>query len=258
VDPAIAELEQVAALGWRATEEERLGGWLLRAADGVTGRANSALAVGDPGLPLGAALGVVRRWYEARQLPPMINVARPLAGADRRGLDIFLDGLGWGIRPGPAVVMIAKVTQVARHGSHGGAGSAVDPELTLEPDDGWLSIYNHRRSPLPPTARRLLLSAPEQVFATIRDSGQPVAIGRLAIAAGWGGLTAIEVHPDHRRRGLGARITAALSAAAAQRGATRVYLQVEERNTAAVALYSRCGFASHHRYHYRVAPRAAA
>ena len=52
----IAELEAVAAQGWRAPEEAPLGGWLLRAAEGFTGRANSALAVGDPGLPLADAL----------------------------------------------------------------------------------------------------------------------------------------------------------------------------------------------------------
>ena len=45
----IAELETVAALGWRAPQEEPLGGWLLRAAGGFTGRANSALAAGDTG-----------------------------------------------------------------------------------------------------------------------------------------------------------------------------------------------------------------
>ena len=42
----------MAAAHWRGTEEEWLGEWLLRAADGFTGRANSALPLGDPGLPL--------------------------------------------------------------------------------------------------------------------------------------------------------------------------------------------------------------
>ena len=46
------ELERMAAAHWRGTEEEWLGEWLLRAADGFTGRANSALPLGDPGRPL--------------------------------------------------------------------------------------------------------------------------------------------------------------------------------------------------------------
>ena len=66
---SIPDLEQAAAGGWRAPEEARLGRWLLRAAGGFTGRANSALAIGDPGLPLAAALDQVGRWYQARGLP---------------------------------------------------------------------------------------------------------------------------------------------------------------------------------------------
>ncbi len=76
----ITELERVAAAHWRGTEEEWLGDWLLRAADGFTGRANSALPLGDPGLPLDEALAAVTEWYRARGLPPMIAVPTPLDG----------------------------------------------------------------------------------------------------------------------------------------------------------------------------------
>ena len=48
-DPRIQDLERAAALHWQAPETERLGEWRLRAADGFTGRANSALPLGDPG-----------------------------------------------------------------------------------------------------------------------------------------------------------------------------------------------------------------
>lgn len=42
------DLEQIALPGWLA-EHESLGEWTLRSAGGFTGRANSGLAVGDPG-----------------------------------------------------------------------------------------------------------------------------------------------------------------------------------------------------------------
>lgn len=45
---AVAALELAADEAWPAPTRERLGGWLLRSADGWTGRANSALPVGDP------------------------------------------------------------------------------------------------------------------------------------------------------------------------------------------------------------------
>jgi N-acetylglutamate synthase len=244
----IAELEAVAALGWRAPEEASLGGWLLRAADGFTGRANSALAVGEPGLPLADALTRVCDWYAARGLPPMIAVPHPLGRPGDSHIDRFLGQRGWGVRSGPAVVMIAATTGVAS------AAPAAEAELRPEPDQAWLGLYHGYRRQLPPVARRLLLSAPFQAFASIRQDGGTVAIGRVAVAAGWGGLSAVAVHPGYRRTGLATAITAALADVAAREGAAGLYLQVEEDNTAAGALYARTGFSSHHRYHYRVAP----
>jgi ribosomal protein S18 acetylase RimI-like enzyme len=246
----IAELEAVAARGWRAPEEAPLGGWLLRAAEGFTGRANSALAVGDPGMPLADALTGVCDWYAARGLPPMIAVPHPLGRPGDSHLDRFLSHRRWGVRSGPAVVMTAATTEVAR------SGPAADAELRPEPDQAWLGLYHYRGEKLPPIARRLLLSAPFQAFASVRRERGTVAIGRVAVAAGWGGLAAVEVHPGYRRTGLATAITAALAGAAAGQGAASLYLQVEEDNEAARALYARSGFTSHHRYHYRIAPAA--
>jgi len=110
----IGELEVIAAKGWRAQEEERLGGWLLRAAQGFTGRANSALAAGDPGIPLAEAVQAVRRWYAERDLPAMVAVPYPLGRPGDSDTDRFLGQHGWGIRADPAVVMIAPPVAVAR------------------------------------------------------------------------------------------------------------------------------------------------
>ena len=85
-------------------------------------------------------------------------------------------------------------------------------------------------------------------------NGEAPAIGRVAADAGWAGITAIETDPAHRRRGLARAVTAALATRAAARGATGLYLQVEDGNAAARTLYEGMGFTGHHRYHYRVAP----
>src|SRR5215469_5660075 len=106
----IWDLERVAAGHWRAAEEERLGDWLLRAARGFTGRANSALATGDPGLPLDDALAAVTDWYRARGLPPTIAVPMPLPAeaAPPHVLDAHLAERSWPPRPGPAFVMTCR------------------------------------------------------------------------------------------------------------------------------------------------------
>ncbi|HEX3493163.1 MAG TPA: GNAT family N-acetyltransferase [Streptosporangiaceae bacterium] len=246
-EASITVLEGAAAGSWRAPEQERLGGWLLRAGAGFTGRANSALAAGEPGRPLDESVAAVCAWYEARGLPPMIAVPFPMAGAGAGAVDGYLEAQGWRVRSGAAIVMTAPPELIAP-----AADGVV--ELDPEPDEAWLGRYHYRGTELPPIARRLLLSAPWQAFGSVRTGGETIAIGRVAAADGWAGLTAIEVDPGHRRQGLASKVTGALAAAAAGPGVTGLYLQVAEENAGARALYRRLGFADHHRYHYRVAP----
>jgi ribosomal protein S18 acetylase RimI-like enzyme len=249
----IKDTERVAALHWQAPEAERLGEWLLRAAAGFTGRANSALPLGNSGVPLAEAVTLVENWYRRRALPPMIVVPGVLLpGAPRDPLDNLLAERSWLLRSGPALVMTAAIADIPPAGPD--TGIQLDPE----PDASWLALYRYRGRDLPPIARTLLLSAPWQAFASVRRGGRTVAVGRISVAGPpgrpWGAITAVAVDAAYRRQGLGVAITAALAAAAADRGAARVLLQVETGNTPARALYARCGFRDSHRYHYRVAP----
>lgn len=257
---SITELEHIAARHWRGTEEDRLGGWLLRAADGFTGRANSALPLGDPGVPLDAALDYVTGWYAARGLPAMISVPLPLAddgpaagvGTPTARLDAELTERGWRTRPGPAFVMVADLPLTVAEGPLP-AGAVVLADA--EPDEAWLARYHYRGTDTrPPVMREVLASAREQAFMSIRAESGVLAIARLSIAGGWAGLTAVEVDPERRRAGLGLAITAAACAEAVTRGVGQVFLQVEVDNAGARALYQRCRFRYAHRYHYRLAP----
>jgi ribosomal protein S18 acetylase RimI-like enzyme len=265
----IDDLERAAARHWQAPETEPLGEWLLRAADGFTGRANSALPIGDPGVPLPAAVTLVEDWYRRRALPPMIVVPGPLHnGAAPAPLDNFLAERSWVLRPGPAFVMTAGIADLLPAPPDALPPATLPPatlppdatvHLAPEPDAAWLALYRYRGQDLPPIARTLLMSAPWQAFASLRQAGRTVAVGRISVAPQspdepLGVITAVEVDATCRRQGLGAAITAVLAAAAADRGARRVLLQVETGNTPARALYARLGFRDSHRYHYRVAP----
>jgi ribosomal protein S18 acetylase RimI-like enzyme len=247
---SIDDLEHAAAPGWRAVEEDRLGDWLLRAADGFSGRANSALAAGDPARPLPAAIDAVRGWYAERGLPAMIAVPFPTGRPAASALDRELARLGWSVRADAAVVMTAAPVRVADHP----VGSAAQVNLDDQPDPAWLSRYHYRGQDLPPIAVRLLTSAPWQAFASVRADGDIIAIGRIAGDDNWAGLTAVEVDPASRRQRLGTAVTAALARYAASRGVSGLYLQVVAENSGARALYRTMGFADHHGYHYRIAP----
>jgi ribosomal protein S18 acetylase RimI-like enzyme len=167
-------------------------------------------------------------------------------GAGPDSLAGLLAERSWVPRPGPAFVMTADVADIPP----GTAGIRFAPE----PDVAFLGLYRYRGQDLPPIARTMMMSAPWQAFGSIVRDGRAVAVGRVSVAGDLGVLTAVEVDAACRRQGLGAAITSALAAAAADRGARRILLQVETDNAPARALYFRCGFRDSHRYHYMIAP----
>ena len=243
----VTDLERAAALHWQAPDIQPLGDWLLRAAAGFTGRANSALPLGDPGLPLPEAVAAVEDWYRRRDLRPMIVLPQ---GAAPEPLESLLAERSWVPRPGPAFVMTADVADIPASTAH--------VTFRPEPDAAFLGLYRYRGQDLPPIARTLMMSAPWQAFGTISRDGRAVACGRISVAGDpgeqWSVLTAVEVDAACRGQGLGVAVTSGLAAAAASHGARRMLLQVETGNAAARALYQRCGFRDSHRYHYLIAP----
>jgi ribosomal protein S18 acetylase RimI-like enzyme len=237
----VVDLELLAARGWRGLEEDRLGDWLLRAGGGFTGRANSVLVVGDPGMPLPDAVDAVTRWYAARDLPPCAQ----LAGVQSRAADAAFAAAGWE-QASAALVLTAPI----------GTPPPVDVpvDLSPKPDDAWLSGYRYRGAELPPVAGEVLTNAEDAVFASVRLEPAPAplaAVARGALTDGWLGVNAVTVAEEHRRRGLATALMAALQGWGAERGAHSVYLQVATDNSPARALYRRAGFIEHHRYHYR-------
>lgn len=245
----VRDLEAAALHGWRALESRWHGGWLLRAAGGFTGRANSCLPLDDPGVPVADAVAAVESWYRERGLVPAFQVPEPLG----RSLGPVLDARGWPAPEDRTFVMVAPVSVVL------GSERAGLPLVRVDdrPDDDWLAGYHYRGGELPAHAVDVLVNADAAGFASVDDDGVRVAIARGAVSSApsgrrWLGVTAVEVAPSARRRGLGGHIVAGLAAWAERRhGATDVYLQVAEPNEPARATYRKAGFAEHHAYHYR-------
>ncbi|MGC5049902.1 GNAT family N-acetyltransferase [Micromonospora sp. DT48] len=263
---AMIELERAADEAWPAPVRARLGDWLLRAADGWTGRANSALPVGDPDRPLPDAVDAVQRWYVGHGQPALVNTPLPLAAP----VGTELDRRGWASRP-PVLVQTAPLATVVPAApddpsstapggtgtadADGGAGDFV-VELAAAPSADWLTVAAGRKGGLPDAARHVLTAVDQIRFAHVHVDGALAAIGRGTVTGGgrWLGLCLIEVVPAARRQGLATRLIRELAAWAAGIGATDAFLQVEQSNTDAVALYRKLGFTTHHTYLTRVAP----
>jgi N-acetylglutamate synthase len=274
---SIIELHDVMADGWRPLEQAQYGLWRLRAAQGFTGRANSVLPLGDPPAPLPEAVDHVESWYAEHSLPGRFCVMWPLGsgpdepayGADpleaelvRRGYRLDYPSLVL-TRPLPGSPKAGLLPDSRSGVPHRSEKPAFGEhswtvEVNEEPDEGFLALYRYRGEDLPPVAAKVLMSAPAQAFASVRVSGsapggeRTVAIGRVASARGWSGVTAVEVAEDHRRQGLAQVVMAVLHDWARARGDHSAYLQVARANVPARALYERLGYTAHSGYHYRI------
>lgn len=241
----IRELEAAAARGWPGTDRVEVGGWLLRAGGGYSRRANSALPLAFGARADTATLSVIRRWYDDHGLSTQIAVVDRLLPPET-----VPDGV-----PGVRVVVMTRELILPV------ADPAVPVRVSPTADDDWLAaVIGQRAGGVDVAVAAEVLRAVENggvVFASVIADGAVVATGRGAItrssdsAAPWLGLSCLWTHPDHRGRGVGSAVIAALMQHARDGGCERVYLQVEQGNADAIRLYRRLGFGRHHGYKYR-------
>ncbi|MEV6431121.1 GNAT family N-acetyltransferase [Nocardia sp. NPDC051463] len=245
----IRALEAAAANGWPGIEHAWIDGWLVRAGRGYTGRANSAVPLGNSAGPaeLGAeTLHRIGEWFTGHGLPLQLQLPDRLAPVppgwrtwnETLVLGIDIDTLV--LPQGPSMVRVAPT-----------------------PDPAWLDL--HRFKGEDPAAQGYSRPTPElDVLTAVQDGEvgfaslglpQPIAIGRVALTTApdgrrWVGLTCVAVAAAHRRHGLGSLVCAELIRWGHTRGATHAYIQVEADNAAAMAMYRDMGFVEHHAYRY--------
>jgi len=220
---------------------EPLEGWLLAMEAGTIGRAKSAVPLrheaADP-----AILARIESRYAARDLRTILRVAdascfEPLHAEMR----------GRGYRPTqPTLVQIASAAQVA--GAESDAGVAV----ACAPSEHWASVYTGEGFDAADGANRVkaFSRAPDAVYASIDEAGETLAVGIAAFGFGWASVHGMRTARAQRGRGLARRVLGALASAALRRGVDAIFLQVEEANAAARALYEGAGFAPAWRYAY--------
>ncbi len=234
-----AALEPVSARGWPPREVEALGGWRLHAAAGYSGRANACWPIGDPGLPLDAAIDAAEQWYGRRGLAPLF---RPADLATTTALRQALAERGYRPRK-PTLVMTGPLSPAP----------AVQVASGPDPDPGFEALFLASAEDPGDAAERLeavTRIAPPRAFACVSHEGMAVAAGATAVDGDWAGLFAMRTAPAHRRQGLARAIVGALSAFADQAGARRAYLQVEAASAPAVGLYEGLGFKAAYSYRF--------
>ena len=232
------ERATLAAVPPRAQEE--LDGWLLGLDPGTVGRSHSAapLRHAQPA----ADMAAIETRYAAHGLPAVLRIpVVPAFGPLHRQLA----ARGYGMSK-PTLVQVGTVAGLAGLGEDNGV------ELARSPGDGWAQVFlGEGFDPVDGASRLdILRRAQDSVFASIAVDDRVAAVGSACFSHGWCGVHGMRTAPAMRGRGMAARILAALAAEAARRGIARSYLQVEEGNDKAQALYRRAGFATAWAYAY--------
>lgn len=238
---AIADLERATLDAVAPPKVLAIDGWLLPFDNSTIGRAKSAVPLRHANLDA-TQVADIEALYAERGLPAAFRVA------DVPGLaNIHTELQRSGYRAEqPTLVQVGTVQQMRQI-------CRADPaKVSTTPTPAWSAVYLAEGFDPVDGAHRIqaLSRGRHVVYASVLEAGQPVAAGTASLSQGWASIHGMRTVPAQRGRGLAARILGGLADTAIQRGLERVFLQVEEGNTAALALYARAGFTTAWRYHY--------
>jgi GNAT superfamily N-acetyltransferase len=224
-----ARIDAMADAAFPSAHSEELDGWILRAdRDPAHPHRRTRSVWPRDGGPLGDdRIARVEAWYAGLGLPPRFQITPASRPA---GLERALAERGYALEA-PSAVWLGDLQALARD----------EPAvIAARPDERWLALTG--------AAAGIL----ERVRVPCAYARSDVAAARGALDGEWLGIYEVATLPEARRRGAATAIIGALAAWGLARGARRAYLQVEEDNTAAHALYARLGIRRAYRYRYRV------
>ena len=242
----IASLEELAYNAWTACYVEQYGQWFLRADEGVTRRANSVFPSGAP--PTSNLQDAVEHcigFYKKRNILPRFQVT---SASKPDGLDKSLEDFGFAFEM-RTYLQTAPIDRLLHF------EPTIKVEILTDPVPAWIHTYaeaggfgKHSMKIREGIFRRTAL---DKAFALAKTDEDGMGAGLGILEGDWLGLFGIETLPGQRRKGVATAVNYALASWGAQRGARRVYLQVEASNDSALKLYSKMGFETEYHYWYR-------
>ena len=240
-DSDIESLERATLDAVAPPAVQAIDGWLLPFDDSTIGRAKSAVPVRHNALDA-AQLTTIEKLYAARGLQAAFRVA-DVAGL--ANIQQELTRLGYTAQQ-PTLVQIGTAAAMRS------ICQGTPAEVTSTPTPAWKSVYVAEGFDPVDGAHRVqaLSRSTHVVYAHVAEAGQHIAAGTASLSQGWASIHGMRTLPQARGRGMAARVLAGLADTASARQLERVFLQVEEENAPALALYRRAGFTTTWRYHY--------
>ena len=242
--PGAETFERAGLAAWPGIEVDWDGGWVRRAANGYTKRANSVqcLDPADDG-SVEARIANAVDCFTRRDLPPVFRMT-PLAGP---GLAAALDELGW--RSIDASYQYAMPLEAGEADPRGRIFEVRDP-VFLAVQKRLAAYSDDRLGKL--DALLAAMQGPTCGVVLYDADGAPAATALMAIADGIVVTGNVVTDPGKRRQGHAAAMMRTGHAWAHAAGARIAALNVQADNRGAQALYQSLGYAHQYDYHYRV------
>lgn len=229
---------------WPAPTTLVVDQWVVRFANGYSGRANSASSLREGGDMDETTLAFVEGLYRQAGLPPRIRFTPLVAESARRrfaerGYRIETASFG----------MVAELDP----GLHQSIPGMV---TTAQAEDAWIDgVCAHQtgnkrnREHLAAIVSGVRVPA---AFATLLHEGRPAAYAMSVAERGMAEIGAVIVDEALRGKGLGKQMMLGLMGWAAAQGCRQAYLQVDQSNGLAFEMYKRLGFRTVYAYETRI------
>lgn len=229
---------------WPAPTTLVVDQWVVRFANGYSGRANSASSLREGGDMDETTLAFVEGLYRQAGLPPRIRFTPLVAESARRrfaerGYRIETASFG----------MVAELDP-NRH------PPAPGMLTTAQAEDAWIDgVCAHQTGAKRNREHLAAIVSGVRVpaaFATLLHEGRPAAYAMSVAERGMAEIGAVIVDEALRGKGLGKQMMLGLMGWAAEQGCSQAYLQVDQSNGLAFEMYKRLGFRTVYAYETRI------